>query len=449
MNRHPHPFWIWDRLKPLRPLLLIPVLRILAGWLDHAPPTDLLRDAFFGGTAAVLLRGILQTVTYRTDGRIVSLRERFPFDRRQSVLLRHTVSVDTERQLLAALTGGRRVRICVGGGRPFFLYLDRSSTQPFLPPLHPKRRGRLPAALLWALSGSDAAVGWLYAILPLRQTARLLGKRAAAEWITLKDRLLMQGLPALLTALAILAAVGWLFSFFRRLAVGMGFSVEQTDGEWQTQSGLLLRQYCRLFCSETNGILLRQTLGLSLCGLYSVAAVVDAGGRRLGHDRPVICQMAAKRDIAPLLSALCPFEPPSEPILRPDRRGRRRYWLPPLLWSLPAGVLLLLGPAFRPAGGLWLVCSFWWLIVRLRAGHTGGIARTEAAVLLCFPQKLSLSTVILPLRGEESLLLRQSPLQKHVGLCDVTVCVGGGRFRVRALRIDEVRRLFPAARSAP
>lgn len=444
MNRHPHPYWLWDRLKPLRPLLLIPAVRLLYSRLTHTPFTGFLRESEIAAAVFLVGLGSLWTVSYQADDRAVRIRERFPWAHTRCVLLSQVASIDVERTPFMALTGGRRIQLRSSGcSHPLRLYPDRKSTRLFLPPFRPALSGKLITSFIWALSGSDAAFGWLYAIIPLRQTARFLGKHPVDEWNSLKDRLPMGGLPALLTGLAVLLAVGWGISFVRRLAVGLGFSADFQEGEIRTRSGFLTRQYRRLFLSHIHGVQLRQTLGLSLCGLYSAAAIVESDFDEIGHERPVICQTATKRDTYTLLSRLLPGGVPSlEPALRLNRRGKRRYWLPPLLWCLPGCALLLLGPGFRPVGGLWLTGTLWWLIVRLHACRIAGITVTRAALLLRFPQKLALHTVILPARRQESLRIRQSPWQKRVGLGDVIVCVGGGRFRVRALPVEAVKRLW-------
>ena len=443
MNRHPHPYRLWDQAKPLRPLLLIPVIRLLYSRITHTPVSGLWQDVLLAAVILSLGLWAQLTVTYRADDREISLRERIPLDRTRRILPSQIVSVGVERTPFMALTGGRRVRIHTGGcSRPLLLYLDRKSTRLFWSAARRPLSGRVLSALIWALSGSDAAVGWLYAVVPLRQTARFLGREPAEEWHTLRDLLLTKGLPSLLTALAVLIAVGWGLSFFRRLIGGLGFFAEWEQAEIQTRSGVWMRRCQRLFCAHIRGIVLRQTLGLSLCRRYSAAAVIESAPGRLDGNRPVICQTAARRELPKLLAPLFPVLPPLEPTLLPDRRGRRRYRLPPLLWCLPGLLLLSLGRGTRPAGGLWLILTLWWLAVRLRAGRMSGIAVTASAILLRFPKKLSLTTVLLPVRGEESLIWRQSPWQRRAGLCDVTVCVGGGRFRVRALRADAARRLL-------
>lgn len=447
MRRHPHPLWLFYRLRRYWPLLLVPAVRL---WNRRAGESAIVGLGWDGIMALLLVGAALwlwRTSVYTVDDRGVVLRERRWYRSQRRVYLSRVAAVGILRAPLMGLCGARRVWLYAPAGRraaELSLYLSQQSARQFWPQTdRPHRIRHFWPTLVLAASGSNAAVGLLTAAVPLRQAARLWGGRGAGELVTFADRALAWGLPPVLEAGALLLLLGWGVAFWRNMWHYAGFSAQADgDGVW-LRSGIVTRRDIWFSSQEMTALCLRQTLFMRLFGLYSASVRLPGRGKR-EETRPVLIPAAGRGALVRELFRLLPGEKRVGVVCRPTVEGCRRYLLAPFLWLAASGLPLLFGTLWRPLTGLWLAATFWWLCVRLCGWQTAGVTVTEDYLLLRYPRGLALYTVAIPRQAVEAVELRQSPFQRRRGLCQVVVHTGGGRHRVWSLPQDELRRLWRA-----
>ena len=441
MKRHPHPLWLWYHLRRFWPLLFIPAARLLYARVTGEAPAGLGRD----GVAALLLIGgavwLWRTTHYAADARGAVLWEGI-WRRERRVFLSRVTAVGIVRTPLMGLCRARRVWLYAAGrrkGTGFSLYLDRESAQRFgVRRACPCRIRRFWPTLVLSLSGSNAVVGLLTAILPLRHAARLWGEWAAAELVTLADRFILLNLPPAFKALVLCLLAGWTVAFVRNLLRYAGFSVETEGEELCLRGGVFTRRNIRFSRREVMAVLLRQTLPMGLLRLYSASAAL-AGRGRTESVRPVLVPAAGERALSRELYRLFPGRRTPGAFHHPPRAGQRRYLWAPFLWLTAGAILPFGGSLWRPLAGFWLAAAGWWYAVRLWGCRAAGCVATEDYLLLRYPRGLALYTAVIPRGAVEAVELCQSPWQRQSGLCTVVVSTGGGRHRLWGLRRATVK----------
>ena len=440
MKRHPHPLWLWYRLWRFWPLLLIPAARLLYARVTGAAPVGLGRD----GVGALLLGGgavwFWCTTRYGAGRRCAVLREGI-WRRERRVFLSRVTAVGIVRTPLLGLCRARQVWLYAADrrrGTGLSLYLDRDTARRFWPrTTHPHRIRRFWPTLVLAVSGSNAAVGLLTAIVPLRQATRLWGEQAAGELVSFADRFIMLGIPPVLKVAVLFLLVGWAVAFVRNLLRYAGFSAVADEEEICLQGGAFTRRDIRFSRRDVTALVLRQTLPMRLLRLYSASVTLIGSGKE-ESVRPVIVPAAGERALLQDLDRLMPGHRRRGTCHRPNRRGQRRYLWAPFICLAAGTVPPFFSALWRPLACLWLTAAFWWFLVRLWGCRMAGCTVTEDYLLLRYPRGLALYTVAIPRQAVERVELRQSPWQRRSGLCHMTVSTGGGRHRLWGMRKVEM-----------
>lgn len=443
-SQRPYPIFVVYDAQKWWPLLLVPVLRSL---LSPGNAAEILRASLWDLAVGLVLIGYSTakwlTARYRFD-RGLQLSQGLICRRQLWLLPDDAASIEVECTPLMWLTRGRRVRVNTAGLRrrsDAILYLSAERVKKLIPRPHARPPIRY-AARIWPVlvlgaSGSNVAFGLLTLSPAISHAGRVIGHQWGGEAAGRLGRLLMMGLPPLLEQMAGLFVWGWLLAFvYTTLRYG-GFHAEREGNRLHLSSGLLTRRDVFINSRKVTALELRQTLFMKLFSLYTVTITAAGYGREKG-TRPVVVPAAGKRELCSALDQLLPDYPVCSSFLRPRRRSFFRYLWLPLAVLAGAAVLNLMGGFYRPIGMVLLVMGAWQLLVRSIGFRQAGFGVGRGAVAVRYPRGLALYEVHIPLETADTIVIRQSWLQRKRNLCTVEVrCFyeQPGRFRRRRHRV--------------
>ncbi len=426
-------WWLW----------VLPLWRLLTG----RPPTlrEWIPIAVLFAYALVRFYRCRYRLRESQDGRFHSVEVQ------QGVWIRHTVhlcaenaaSVEVECTPLLWVLHGRRVRISTTGLRrraDVVLYLSAThAARLFVTETTALRpRGSLIRTVIFALSGSNAAVGLLSVSPLLRQMATSLRDFITQTVTDTSGNRLWTGLPSLLRTAGILLLAGWVFSAIRTFLRYVGFSAARTDDHLCLRSGWFTRRDIRIDCDKVMAFEVRQTLTMRILQVYTAVVTAAGYGRDVGA-RPVLVAAADRDTLYRERERLLPAFSDDLCRLIPCSALLSYVGIPLLVLGLWC-VTVLYGLWWRPLSLFGVFLCAWWLLVRILGGTQAGYDRSDTVTLLCYPRGLALHRVTILNRAVDCLTVLRSPWQRYRGLCTVRLrCFGEKhrQHRVKGISYEE------------
>ncbi len=262
---------------------------------------------------------------------------------------------------------------------------------------------------------SDSFTGALFAATFISQSGKILGEEAEDRLITSLTHLMQLAASWLPPVAAVIAGVflgGWLIDFVLTLIRHLGFQAQRQGGELAIRCGIVTRREYTLSVDKVNYLRLRQSFVTKVFGYYA-GMVGCTGYGKEKNEQSVLLPAVGEEDLRKSLTLIFPELRPVENKWHPPLRTLWRIIWPPLL--LNALVLFSWRTAYRwlPSlrelvmflGGMFLLPSVWWLMVRIMSffhtgiGHRGdtftfrGVSGYRVFTVVCRADKIDKITV--------------------------------------------------------
>lgn len=362
-----HPAYLLTQLPRFVWLLILPLARQLMEWGGRSPlgrlPVLLAVLLIF---AAAFLRW--QTKRWALRENELLIRSGILLQRQYRLPFSSIAAIRESRGPLLALFGARRIQIEMNAGKKAApgttLLLSKADAEACLAaftggPLSPLAHMRSRDTVLAALSTSNFALGLLAAAPVLRGAGKLFGtlvQERFREVLTTAQRLAAAYVPPLLTAVALLALLGWALHVLKLLELYHRFSLFQSPAALMTRSGLVVKR--RVFLRKTglSALAGRQTPLLSIIRRAQLGALYPGrtGGR---GEATFLMPLYPAGQVPALVQAM---QGPADGIrLRPPARERRRAYLPVfgLFCALAGAAAFAVFFTQIPRRTVFLVCS--------------------------------------------------------------------------------------------
>ena len=289
----------------------------------------------------------------------------------------------------------------------------------------------------FALLSSNTPAGIIFLATFISQAGRILG-REFPEMIfgtfEMISREFAMGIPPAAAAIAYALLLGWFTALLLIITRYHKLTVWEQNAKISVSAGLLTRRAYVVSKSHIHFIDIRQTIGTLLLRLHTM--YIQAPGYASKKD-DISCLISAKKksDFMRVYEDFFPDYMPAERQLKPARRGILGYvWQPLLLCAAMIAAAVLLYLHFPPvrdfilfASLMSLVPGLLFLAVRLADFRSGGIARQNGAYTLRYSRGMRMHTVIAPEKNIAKITLRQSPMQRWRGRCNLTMRTMGVR----------------------
>lgn len=474
-----HPYAVWERLYRFAPLLIIPVAQQLLA----ARPTGLwqriwdLREEVLVAAGLIAWAIVSVRVTrWHAGGNIFYLRRGLLFRQRKEIPFDRVDALLAQRAVFSGLFGAAHVSLDTPAGHQrrtdISLTLFYSKLRHVMDGLfdrskqHVVYRAGTRNILLMAASWSNPATGLLILAPFVQQAGRILGEEIPARLYDTLGTAAAQasaqtaalGIPPIAAAAAYILAAGWAVALLVQTFRYSDFSLSRSGSLALVQRGLISRNFRLIRLDRVGAVSLRQTLLMRLFGLYSGYVHCVGSGKEKG-DRSLLtaaCRLSRQQRLIGCLTAL-PVTHADE-VLRPPRWAKWSFLWPPLTCCGVLSLLVLFGSLWGGFGRLaalvallGLIPSLWWLSVRrLQFWNTGvslphASSRHKAAVVVSGGKRLTMWTVSIPIARIQQVSLRQNPLQRRRGTCNVRVfwyAESREHFTVRQIPIDKAQKFF-------
>ena len=296
---------------------------------------------------------------------------------------------------------------------------------------------KLPSIAAFALLSSNTLAGIIFIATFISQSGRILGDEFSEWLITSFERIsrdFAMGIPPAAAAMAYAILFGWLIALAFMLTRYHRFKLEQADGRLYVSSGFFTKREYIVRKSHISYTDIRQTLGTRILRLYTL--YIRAPGYADQKD-DISCVLPARKkdDFMGEYAVFFPEITPAPRQIKPARRGIWGYILQPLiLCGVIAAAALLLFIKFEAmrdfilfAALMLLAPGLLFLAVRLIDFRSGGISCEGDVYTLRYSRGFKLHTIIAPREKVVKATLRQNPIQRRNGNCNLTIYTEGVR----------------------
>lgn len=457
MMKRMHPAYVLTQLPRFFWLLVLPLMRRLIEWKNIGLAGKLpLLIAVFLIFAAAFLRW--QTQRWAIRGNALLLSNGLFFRRQFRIPFPLIAAVRESRGPLLRLFGAQRIQIETAASRKaaqsMTLYLGKHEAEALLTAyagegsFQPVSRMRVRDTLLAALSTSNFALGLFAAAPVLRGAGNLFGTLVQERlWgvLTSAQRLAAAYVPPMLTAIALLALLGWALHVLKLLEQYHRFTLLQNSTSLATRSGLIVKRRLLMRHARLSAFTIRQTPPLLFIRRVQVGVLY--AGRTGGRGEktllmPVYPSGRAKNLIRSLQSSC-----PEITVHIPPKEGWRAY-LPAfaqvcVLTGVGVFVIFFTSAPLRTvfwAGAVLLPILILFYFPARRREIREGISSGLQAVRTV--KGFSEWSVFFLPGARRGVLARQSPGQAKRQICTARVCfctTRGERFSLHHLPLDSYK----------
>lgn len=372
-------------------------------------------------------------------------------------------SIDLDTQLLSKLTGAKSIRIETNARRrkkaSLSLRLNKSDADKITDTIlggkaretisqYQVKHRRLS---LMAISGSNAAAGFLFAFSVFSTGGRLLGHKFQENLLyTLEGAALFASkvLPPFASFAGVLFFIGWAVSFIRSFSRHYSLTALRKKDYLVVTSGLITYRETILFVKSINSIELRQTLFLRILKQYSAYLQCAGYGKQKG-ERAILIPAADHQKCLEILHELLPeFEVVPLQFI-PQKKAGLQFAVKPLsyiaLIIIFSAVLII---RFTPYSSVILLFSaallllaLWQLSLSLISFRTSGAGVIDNTLSLSYNSAFSLHNLHIPIDKVRQIEITGS---KGNPLCNLTVFVESDKktsHKVSGLTLKEAKKL--------
>lgn len=284
--------------------------------------------------------------------------------------------------------------------------------------------------------------------------------RELLEDATERASAIFVGVPRIGLTVGIVILVLWLLSFFRNMLRYANFRICFGGSFYSIHIGLLNRRHFHLRETAIVFLDLRQNLIMKLFGMVSLHIRCPGYGSRQ-DTLPVLIPLVSKRSSWEILEKFHVSPKLEAPIVQAKSKLRFFWsfvWLP-VISILVAFVVQMIAtwlfPAFRVEihffGFMYLLPLSWFLLVRVVSIFHQSIAMDQEKVQMHFSRGFIFHTITVSRENIVRMDIRQTPLQKHYGLCRLYLVCNGPRqqrFKLIALSEKQARQMMQELEAA-
>lgn len=473
MTKRPHFMTMWNYLSRFFFLLIVPLVQAVlrapfsaVAWGNLPGVLAVVTIAWLQyrscgyGVKTVSENGSTHSLLYWKSGLLFRKMQILPQDRIASVFLRMTPALD--------LFGAARLMLdtpAANAKRPSLtLLLNKSGLLRWWEQTRGEITHRYAASpvrvVLMASSWSNPASGLLLLGILFDRAGKLLGEEISRRLVGLYEsinqtqRLIAWGLPPAVAIFGWLLATGWLCAFLVQFFRYAFFTAGVCPAGTAISRGMAVRVRQLLTPQAVRAVAVRQTLVMRLLRLSSVYLHTIGSGREKG-DRSLLLAAANQKELEFHLSHFYPQEAPyffsrqGMRVIRPPKGALLSFLTVPLLHF--AGVLALYAlvlhwlALFAPLILFLLAFPLYHLLLRVIAFRSSFLAENENFLAVCGYVGDQLFTAVIPKGNVQAVMIRQNPMQRRSGRCQVRICIGterGACFDLRHFCRADVERLL-------
>lgn len=472
-QRRTHPISIIGNLSRLSVLMLLPVVRGFWNALSGAGLGDWARGAWFD---ILVVMGILffavarwRCLRYSANRQALILEQGVLFQRRLVIPMRQIVTMSSEGLWWLRPFDAVRLRVdtMAGGGwqadvlltvtpreadRLMGYRVGKKHQQEPLARVY--RPSALSIAALSALT-SNSFAGILLVSAFLSTMGDLVGREFGRQFyvtLDLATQLVRKLLPPVTGAIALAILGGYLVAFGANCIKHIRFQVRRRGDFLFVGSGFFTRQHYLIDVNKISYVDVRQGLISRFIGLSSASLYCPGFGKRKEDVAAVIpaTDQGEMEENLELLLGEYRFPPLTQ---KPNRGAIGKFIIDPL-WPcllVPGGSALLVhlfpqwSSVILSAGIMASLPAFWFMGVRVADYLTTGLGFDGETLSLQYSKGYYLHRVSIPRSQIAHIHLRQSPIQRFDGSCDVLIYTKGEharRHHIKNLKRAQVSKLL-------
>ena len=447
--RHAHPITILNNLSKVLYLLIIPFLRGMlltlkgegfAAWVEGAW-FDILVVLMIAGISAIRWRLLL----YRFDSTGLYLKQGLLVRRDCFISIDNISTMSMERAFFLKPFRAVAIRADTNGGsRRKFDFEIVAYKNDALAAIEARRQNyssrqnltkvfKPHSLYIAALSAflSNSFAGVLFASAFISRAGTVLGEKLEGRIIGMLTQFsgtAVKGVPPIAAVVAIVILAGWFIGFIQNLIRLTHFKITRTKKALTVESGILTNRTYSMLIDKINYLDIRQSLMTKLLRIYLVFIHCTGYGKGKNEVSSLI-PSAARKSLVATLTLLLPEIRPHTRVLKPKKNVLFRYISGPfwLLIALPAAAWIAahLFPAWRDVTGFFalMLCIpvLWLFLLKVVDFASAGVSCEGGTLTLRHSKGFILHTIVVPNEKVALITLRQSPFQKHSGLCDIMV----------------------------
>ena len=472
-ERHTHPISILGNMSRLVVLLLFPVVRGFWTALSGGGLTAWAAGAWFDILVVMLILFFAiarwYSVQYAMDRRALVLTQGVLFRKRRVIPLRQATTLSTERLWWLRPFGAVKFRVdtMAGGTREadVVLILTPKEAQRLMSyhrakdqaPGYLSMRYKPRAVSIAALSAltSNSFAGILLTAAFISSLGDIVGEEFGEQVYATLGRvaeIIAAWLPPVTGGIALVLLGGYMVAFCANCLKHIRFSVLRRHNHLYVHSGFFTKLSYILDVRSIGYLDLRQGILTKLLGMYAAYVYCPGFGKRK-EDVAAIVPVSFQREMGFTLKNLLrdyPFVPLSQ---HPNRGAIGKFIIDPFwpctLIPVVTFTLRYYFPSWSsvivPVGLMAAVPAYWFLIVRLIDYMTTGLGYDGHTLTLRYSKGYTLHTVSIPRDRVAHIHLRQSPIQRLDGSCDVLIFTKGERaakHHIKNLKQKQVAKLF-------
>lgn len=450
-------------------LLLLPLFRGLLTVRDPKGLESWLRGSWFDIVIILLILAFAyfswRCSRIRIENDVLTVHNGWFFHRESTVSLHEVTTLSVETPFYLRPFRAKRVLIDTAGGvwhNPDFsllLYAEDADTLlasrvSNVTSSHRYYRAKLRYLLFLSFCVSNSFTGILVSVAFFDQSGRILGAEFQQRLLSGLDTVAapLRFLPHTAAITALLLLIGWGVYFSRNLLHYIGFCVTRQKDVLHIHNGFLSKREYTCPIGAINYLDFRQTVLGKILRLYTVFIHCIGYGKRK-NDKAVLLPAAGAAAARRVTEQLLAEFPREAVTVRPGKYALWRYVRWPLLLfiGIPFAVYILalfiadFTELVHFIGTMLCVPILWWLILKVLDRNTAGIGETPHCLTVCYAQKLTLHTVVIPKNRISFIRLRQTVFQKRRDVCDVFLYTHDERRRrhhIRQLPKKDVQKLL-------
>lgn len=264
----------------------------------------------------------------------------------------------------------------------------------------------------------------------------------------------LQNIPSIALTIGIVILALWLVSFIANLFRYANFRIRYGDEYLSIHMGIINRRRYHLRDDAIVFPDLRQNLIMKIFGMVSLHIRCPGYGNSR-NTLPVVIPLLRKKDSWELLEHFHAVQKPQDPDLRakPKLRAIWNFIWEPVLCI--AAILLCwvvldeLLPTFSSFVNFFaimlLIPSVWLLIVRMVSLFSEQVCLDENGLWCHFSKGYTFHTISVPQEAIVRMDIRQTPLQKRIGICHLYIVCNGPtqeRYKLTALPEAQAREIM-------
>lgn len=458
-----HPYTMFQHIYRFAFLLIFPVLNQLI-----SQPYDILHTVLAMAPSMISVLLLIwwsyqeyRSTTYTLNSSDIHIKRGFilrriaiiPYCSVNSVVIRHTIlkSMFSAGKVSVEVPAKKKKAIDIS------LVLNRkviSSVERMIISPQDRRykyKAKAWKVLLMSASWSNPVTGLLISAPAINRMGKILGEELSEKLyskVDLSERLVAIGIPPLAAGVTYSFVIFFVVATMVQFSRYTNFKVQSTKDHIVISRGLINVSTRTIQQRSINAVSVNQTLLMRILGLYSayIHTIGDAGESR---EENLLLAALKWQDIGAKMREMLGIQIAGVTQVKPPSRAIRSFVLVPVWITVIIAVitctLFVLNGYSRLiilAAGVAAMFLLWWIIFRVKAHRTTGLAIIGDSVIVSGYKGLSLCHAVVHKDKIQGITLSQNPFQKRSSLVNVKVNIfsnDGVSFTGKHLRLHAVK----------